>query len=461
MLSSLCWVPRGKANTKLPTDVDITRDGADDEEQPDDTSLANILSKDLDSLSFYERGQKDPNLKDSGQHALFSDDEIDDLTMRSTDAMIVATNASPDLSTLEMHVLEDDPQESDDEDETYEPHVYVHHDLTLPVLPLCTAYTQVEGVNLVAVGMFMPGIGVWDTDQTSNLEPVVMLGGTKLKGNGKSQGLKEGSHRGAVMTVDWNVAQPEYLVSGGEDTIIKVWDIESAHCATNVKWHQGKVQSAQWSREKPGVVVSGGFDRKVFVGDMRGPEAVCWKVDADVEKCKWIGVETFVVSDESGSVGIADVRKPSEWVNNWKAHKGAATSVAVSDRVQGMVVTAGVDKKVKVWDVREDVELVYERMSKAGSVFAMELCPVEVGMNMSPFVTAWGGAGGSLRVVDLAVESKEVRERFLDGVWAEGKQVVQRRAARQEKAEDKEGREMESEASEDDEDGNEDEMQSE
>jgi len=78
-----------------------------------------------------------------------------------------------------------------------EPHdnLYAHHDIPLPIFPLCLAwldyrpasFEQTAGAtggaaaaagrsNLIAVGTFAPQIEIWDIDVIDALEPLAVLG---------------------------------------------------------------------------------------------------------------------------------------------------------------------------------------------------------------------------------------------------------------------------------------------
>lgn len=486
MFASLSWVPRGAAKAKLPEGVDYTDDmeitdpahNAPDIKPPNksdsdegEVDIAQVLANDLDAMSFHKRDEKDPNLAaDPNANNLFDEDEMDDLVIRPTDALIVAAKSSDDVSTLEVHLFDDDPDASDNDDEPYEPHTYVHHDIVIPVLPLCTAYTRLdsenEPLNLVAVGMFTPGIDIWDIDRVNNLEPVISLGGyekrDKLNGvtgaaaaaRNRNKGrkkkkpklrLKEDSHRDAVMCLSWNNVQREYLASGSADTTVKVWDVESAHCACTLKVHAGKVQSVAFHPTAAERLATGSFDRTVAVLDVRDPgEKLSWATEADVEQCQWgpgPSSELVFVTTEDGYMTVFDTRKTPKGdspcsLSRWKAHEGAATSFSLSRQIPGLMVSGGVDKLVKVWDVSSvpegrAAELVYERPSKAGSLFTLSLCPIpDIDSNASPFVVAFAGAQGSLRVCDLGVESGDVRNRFLQHSSSASSTAILRRAAR-------------------------------
>ncbi|CAN8065197.1 unnamed protein product [Agarophyton chilense] len=479
MLVDLAWVPRGLATAKLPQGVDRDVDmGSSEgaaktaetkEDDSESVDMDEVLANDLDNLSFYKKGENDPYLSsEPNANDLFDEEELEDMVIRSTDAIIISVHSGEDVSLLMTHVFDDNPEESDEEDKPYEPHTYIHHDLVLPTLPLCTAHTNIvvndEIVNLVAVGMFTPGIEIWDVDLVNNLEPVVSLGGYgpnsvvrdalvaagKVRGEGRIKNkkkpklkLREGSHRDAIMSLSWNSIQREYLASGSADHTVKVWDIESAHCASTFVHHTDKVQGVSFHPLEAELLLSGSFDKTVQTLDVRDPgKGRKWDVRADVETCCWGHGPTknmVLTTTEDGFVTVFDTRVSgdnSSFLCRWQAHNGAVSASVVSQDVPGMMVTGSVDKQIKVWDVSHmnsstGAEIIYERSSKVGAVFALSLCPIrQSGTDASPFVLAFGGSNGSLAVTDLAVESEAVRERFLPHCGIEVATVIEKRSSR-------------------------------
>ena len=68
--------------------------------------------------------------------------------------------------------------------------LYAHHDIPLPVFPLCLAWLDFHPCgascpragssdrgNYVAVGTFAPYIELWNLDVIDALEPIAVLGG--------------------------------------------------------------------------------------------------------------------------------------------------------------------------------------------------------------------------------------------------------------------------------------------
>eukprot|EP00178_Gracilaria_changii_P003298 TRINITY_DN1484_c0_g1_i1.p2 TRINITY_DN1484_c0_g1~~TRINITY_DN1484_c0_g1_i1.p2 ORF type:complete len:522 (+),score=87.31 TRINITY_DN1484_c0_g1_i1:302-1867(+) len=481
MLVDLTWVPRGIAKTKLPQSVDrdIDMESAEavtenpntiESDNEPEVDTAEVLANDLDNLSFYKKGEKDPHLSsDPKADDLFDEEELEDIVLRSTDSIIISVHSGEDVSLLMTHVFDDNPDESDDDDGgAYEPHTYVHHDLVLPTLPLCAAHTSLEvkeeTVNLVAVGMFTPGIEIWDVDQVNNLEPVVSLGGygpssvvkdaliasSKVQASGKKRKkkkpklkLQDGSHQDAVMSLSWNSVQREYLASGSADQTVKIWDIESAHCASTFSHHTDKVQAVAFHPSEAELLLTGSFDKTVQILDVRDSgKRRKWSVSADVETCSWghgPTTDLILTTTEDGYVSAFDTRvsgDESSYLCRWLAHKSAVSASVVSRDVPGMMVTGSVDKQIKVWDISQmssstGAHMVYERPSKVGAVFALSLCPVpRLGTNASPFVLAFGGSKGSMAVTDLAVESEAVRNRFLHHCGIEAANVIRKRSGR-------------------------------
>lgn len=492
MLSSLTWVPRGAAITKLPSDVQDDHDEvmdlsdgaaqnghASDEDRASNNSetsnqvqngsevdIDEVLANDLDSLAFHKKGEKDPYLP-AGADALFDEEELDDLNIRPTDSLIVAVKSGDqDVPTMEVFVFDDDPDASDEEEKdsedgnnnAYVPHTYVHHDIVLPALPLCTAYTHLvfndEPLNLVAVGMFTPEIDIWDVDRVNNLEPVLSLGGYAQppvrRKTGKTRRrskpdprLREGSHTDAVMTLSWNNVQKEYLASGSADRTVKIWDVESAHCAHTMTHHSDKVQAIAFHPTEAQLIATGAFDRSVYLVDVResGRPMTPWTVNGDVETVQWgsnISEGMIFVTAEDGTVSVFEPRKAgdSQTVASWRAHEGPTTACSISRDVNGLMVTAGVDKFIRVWDLRplttgQSAILIYERKSSTGALFALSLNSLSDNeSNASPFVVAFGGAKGNLSVIDLAVESEKVRDCFLSECNDSSAKVIQKRVAR-------------------------------
>ncbi|RZC87193.1 hypothetical protein C5167_042126 [Papaver somniferum] len=161
---------------------------------------------------YYPSNEMDPYLKKDDEDD--DDDEIEDMTIKATDAVCV------------FEELEDG-----------EFNFYSHHDIILPAFPLCTAWldfdvkkTGGDKGNFVAAGTMEPAIEIWDLDLIDELQPCLVLGGVaKKKKKGKKKGIdyQKGSHTDSVLGLDWNKKEKKYLASASADNSVKIWDIEA------------------------------------------------------------------------------------------------------------------------------------------------------------------------------------------------------------------------------------------
>ncbi|GAB0493668.1 hypothetical protein MMPV_004953 [Pyropia vietnamensis] len=388
----------------------------------------------------------------------------------------------------------------------------------------CVAGNKAGG-SYVAVGSFGPAIDVFDVNAMDSLEAVVTLGGVApiqsgaggrpkkarrpRPGTGAAAAaaaaaaavasspndmpLLPGSHTGAVMALDWHPSQREYLASGSADSTVKVWDAETGVVATTLSHHTDKVQAVAWSPVDESALLTASFDGCLTVVDVRAPPpptgagAGGLRLSADVEAAAWLvggdGVPpvgtTVAVTTEDGVMALHDVRRlgggggrkkkgkaraAATLLGSVVAHTGAATALAQSSALPGLLVTGGTDKFVRVWDAaalstsaagRSDggkeppppsspAAALWERKAGAGAVFSAALLPSAAltghdgggrdsarPRGVSPFVLAVGGAKGTLTLLDLAVESAAVRDRWgRTALDADGWAAVTRRASR-------------------------------
>ncbi|OSX71821.1 hypothetical protein BU14_0499s0003 [Porphyra umbilicalis] len=581
MLSAVCWVPPGRSRTDLPADAgsvpppppndtgdaapdagatdpaskgaaDTTGDDANDAVLTSDTDedavdVSDVLSSGVEALALYQSNADDPVLSAAAApgedpDAVYDEEELGDVLLRPTDALVIAAVAEEDASLLAFHVVEaavaygDDGTaiiDTDDEEgavgpdgqkaveEPYVPHSYVHHDLILPAFPLATAWTDGRvggapaGGSYVAVGSFGPAIDVFDVNALDSLEAVVTLGGYAPERTPAAGGapprrrrragataaaaaaaataasstarLVDGSHTGAVMALDWHPTQREYLASGSADGTVKVWDAETGVASTTLGHHADKVQAVAWSPTDEAGLLTAAFDGRVTVVDVRAPPALpggggrAIRLPADVEAAAWLGGgagedglppagTAVAVTTEDGELALHDVRKLGGGGGKTKkgktraqptllasvaAHTGAATALAQSAALPGLLVTGGTDKLVRVWDAAALIAggraaakaaappppPLWESDVHAGAVFSAALLPpappgvslaadAPAAAGVSPFVLAVGGAKGALVLTDLAVASDAVRGRWGGVLSPDLRSAAERRAAR-------------------------------
>ncbi len=82
-----------------------------------------------------------------------------------------------------------------------------------------------------------------------------------------------GAHQSDVNVIDWNKHEP-FIVSGGDDGFIKVWDLRTLNGSATpepvatFKHHTAPITSVQWNRKDPTVLASSGADDQICLWDL-------------------------------------------------------------------------------------------------------------------------------------------------------------------------------------------------
>lgn len=354
---------------------------------------------------YYPSNEMDPYLKDQDDD---DSEDLDDMTIKPEDAVMVCARNEDDVSHLEVWILEDSEGDSN---------MYVHHDIIIPAFPLCLAWLDCpikggEKGNFIAVGSMDPAIEIWDLDLMDEVQPSAVLGGIvdrkKKRKNGKKKSIKykDGSHTDSVLGLAWNKEYRNVLASGSADKLVKIWDVATEKCSITMEHHSDKVQAVAWNHSAPHVLLSGSFDWSVVLKDLREPSrpGLKWAVAADVESLAWdphTG-HSFVVSLENGMVTSFDIRasssnKSSELQPSFTlhAHDKAVSAVSYNPSIENLLATGSTDKTVKLWDLSNNQpSCIASKNPKAGAVFSVSFS------NDCPSLLAMGGSKGNLELWD-------------------------------------------------------------
>ncbi|KAL3517575.1 hypothetical protein ACH5RR_020164 [Cinchona calisaya] len=362
---------------------------------------------------YYPSNEMDPYLNDKDDD---DSEELEDMTIKPEDAVIVCARNEDDVSYLEVWILEG-LEEGDS-------NMYVHHDIVIPAFPLCLAWLDCplkegEKGNFVAVGSMEPAIEIWDLDIMDEVQPSAVLGGIiekKRKGKKKSVKYKDDSHTDSVLGLAWNKEYRNVLASASADNMVKIWDVATGKCSDTMEHHSDKVQAVAWNHFVPQVLLSGSFDHSVVMKDARisSHTGFKWSIAADVESLAWDphAEHFFVVSLENGMVSGFDIRASSSNLSSdpkpsftLHAHDKAVCSVSYNRLVPNLLATGSMDKTVKLWDLsNKQPSCVASKNPKAGAIFSVSFS------DDCPFLLAVGGSKGRLELwetlSDVAVSTK-------------------------------------------------------
>uniref|UniRef100_A0A672KW69 DNA excision repair protein ERCC-8 n=1 Tax=Sinocyclocheilus grahami TaxID=75366 RepID=A0A672KW69_SINGR len=174
-------------------------------------------------------------------------------------------------------------------------------------------------------------------------------------------------HGNGINTLDTEVIDGRYMLSGGSDGVIVIYDLENnskkpqytckAICTVGRSVcrhvHKFSVETVQWYPHDTGMFVSSSFDKTMKVWDTETLKpAEEFQFDGNVY-CHHMSP---VARKQSLVAGVfSDQTKPSacEMVNvSLTGHRGEILSVRWSPRYDHILATASTDSRVRIWDVR-------------------------------------------------------------------------------------------------------------
>ncbi|CCW65989.1 unnamed protein product [Phytomonas sp. Hart1] len=320
------------------------------------------------------------------------EDEIEDTKFKDTDLVFTVGCADPDNPRVELYIY-DEPEDN----------IFLHHDMEISALPLCSSWLTDSSMSMLAIGTMMPFIEVWALDVIDSVGPAAFLGGcddvsSNYHKKNIRKHLKAESHTEAVLAVKWNTIAQNILSSGSADHTIKLWDLNQATCLGTYTEAE-KVQSLDWHPTEANQLLSGGFDAVMVLRDCRYPKqpALRFTLPGVVEQVEFLphggevaGAGVVMASTDGGEWGAFDTRNPSQPLWLLQPHKGEVV-FACSRHVRGLCATGGKDRKISLWDCRQvgsAPTLCVSRNYRTGDVFSLSFHP------NSPHILGACGASG-------------------------------------------------------------------
>ncbi|CAZ84739.1 unnamed protein product [Tuber melanosporum] len=386
----------------------------------------------IKGLAYYQPGEQDPYITMDLQD---DDEEREELQVLGTDNLLLVAKTEDDIAHLEVYVYEDEAD-----------NLYVHHDIMLPAIPLCLEWLDIPvgGAsvlenkdargNYAAIGTMDPDIEIWNLDLVDCLFPNAILGASsepspasvskskKKKGKKKkSPKVNDNYHIDAVLSLSGNRQHRNLLASASADKTVKLWDLSTTKCAKSYNsLHTDKICALSWHPSSATTILSGSYDRTIVWSDMRSPDPTStnprWGVDADVEDVRWDphNDHYFYVSTESGNLYLYDSRNSppastlaqSKPVWTLNAHDKSLSAFDVNPVIPGFIVTASVDRSVKLWNARAEntgggPAMVVSRDFDLGKIFSARFAPdKEVGFRL-----AVAGSKGIVKVWDTSTNA--------------------------------------------------------
>ena len=163
-------------------------------------------------------------------------------------------------------------------------------------------------------------------------------------------------HTGAVLTLAYSL-DGKFLVSGSEDTTVKVWDISSANLYTTLEGHTGAVQSVIYSNRN-NIIVRGSEDQTIIVWDivtgsimtiLSGHKGTIYALAISPSK------NILASGSEDQTIKLWDLNS-YQLVTSLHAHSASIGAIAFSP--DGKVLASGAeDQLIKIWDIEKMVTI--------------------------------------------------------------------------------------------------------
>nr|XP_033793502.1 DNA excision repair protein ERCC-8-like [Geotrypetes seraphini]XP_033793508.1 DNA excision repair protein ERCC-8-like [Geotrypetes seraphini]XP_033793515.1 DNA excision repair protein ERCC-8-like [Geotrypetes seraphini]XP_033793520.1 DNA excision repair protein ERCC-8-like [Geotrypetes seraphini]XP_033793526.1 DNA excision repair protein ERCC-8-like [Geotrypetes seraphini] len=176
-------------------------------------------------------------------------------------------------------------------------------------------------------------------------------------------------HGSGVNTLDIEPVEGRYMLSGGSDGVIVLYDLANlsrkpcytckAVCTvgkSHPEVHKFSVETVQWYPHDTGIFTSSSFDKTLKIWDTNKLQpADVFHFEGTVYSHHMSPVATkhclIAVGSKSHKVQLCDLKSGS-CSHILQGHRGEVLAVSWSPRQEYILATASADSRVKLWDVR-------------------------------------------------------------------------------------------------------------
>jgi len=139
------------------------------------------------------------------------------------------------------------------------------------------------------------------------------------------------------------------VLSGGDDGIVRLWDISSGDKVSEMPVHSDYIRAGESAPNDPNIFCSGGYDNQINVLDMRSSEiTMSFNHGAPVESLALFPSMSLIVSTGGTLIKVWDCYQ-RKLLTSLSSHTKTVTSCRLNhDHTK--IITAGLDKRVNVFN---------------------------------------------------------------------------------------------------------------
>lgn len=130
-----------------------------------------------------------------------------------------------------------------------------------------------------------------------------------------------------------------------------------AQSIKNYDFHKGIVEDVAWSSKEENIFGSVGDDKMMMIYDIRTdkPGSCILAHTQEINSIDFNSHNSNLVLTASNdtSIGMWDLRKPSQKLYSFQYHKNDVISVRWNPSIENLFASSGTDRKINVWDVNK------------------------------------------------------------------------------------------------------------
>ncbi|KAJ3445830.1 wd40 repeat family [Anaeramoeba flamelloides] len=197
--------------------------------------------------------------------------------------------------------------------------------------------------------------------------------------------------------ISWNPFRQGFLLSGGYDHKICIWDITKAESSEidpihQITKHSNIVEDVQWCPNNTNVFASVGDDKKMIIFDDRTckPEISIRAHEKEVNSVAFHKKFTnFLITGSSdNTIRLWDIRSSRKHLHSFEAHDKPVYSVQWNPHNNNIFGSSGDDSRFHIWDINkigvegkgrglmnQPTELIFTNSGHNSSIRDFDWCP--------------------------------------------------------------------------------------